>query len=89
MSESIYTFRRFLLDSPDDKLSTCHLAALDKLQTLFPGRRITTYDLITFGIETDSYYSATGIDTYELGLIDDEIPALRNTRDGEIITFRI
>ena len=59
------------------------------LQTLYPERRLTVYDRLTLGIETDSWYSDTGTDTYELGLVDHEIPAIRNTRDGEVLTFRL
>ena len=60
-----------------------------KAQTLFPGKTITNYDPLTLGIETDSYYSETGTDIYELGMVDGEIPAVRNRRDGNVITFRI
>ena len=67
----------------------CHRAALDKLHTLFPEKRVTTYDNCTIGIETDSLYSDTGLDIYELGVVDGEVYAMRNTRDGEVITFRI
>lgn len=40
-------------------------------------------------IETDSLYSETGVDTYELGMVDEEIYALCNTRDLEVVTFRV
>ena len=40
-------------------------------------------------IETDSLYSETGVDTYELGMVVEEIYALRNTRDLEVVTFRV
>ena len=88
-TEDLFVFRKFLLDENSPETEKMMEAALDKLQTLYPGKHITRYDSLTLGIETDSYYSPTGIDTYELGLIDNEIPALRNTRDDNVITFRI
>ncbi len=85
----LFVFNRFNEGDDEQLVSDCHQGAVDKLQTLFPGKRITTYDRITIGIETDSYYSETGIDTYELGMVDGEVPAIRNTRDGEVLTFRV
>ncbi|MCQ2256790.1 MAG: hypothetical protein MJZ41_02210 [Bacteroidaceae bacterium] len=86
--ENIFIFRKFMLDDDEEEIDKCHRAAVDKLQTLYPGKQIIDYDQFTIGIETDSYYSETGIDTYELGTVDWEIPAIKNTRDGEVITFR-
>lgn len=74
----------------DDRLKDkCLQAAIDKLQNLYPGKIITTYGDCTLGIPTDSLYSENGYDTYQLGLVDNEIPAMRNTRDEEVLTFRI
>lgn len=87
--DQLFTFQPFTAYHDPSRVSACHQAALDKLQTLYPGKRLTTYDTLTIGIETDSYYSETGVDTYELGLLDGEIPAMRNTRDGEVLTFRV
>lgn len=87
--DDLFVFQRFMEGDDDAMIDRYHVAAIDKLQTLYPGKRVTTYDHLTIGIETDSYYSETGTDTYELGLVDGEIPALRNTRDGEVLTFRI
>lgn len=87
--DDLFVFQRFMEGDDDAMIDRCHVAAIDKLQTLYPGKRVTIYDHLTIGIETDSYYSETGTDTYELGLVDGEIPALRNTRDGEVLTFRI
>ena len=87
--EDLFVFRRFTEGDDDAFVTACHQAAIDKLQTLFPGKHLTIYDHLTIGIETDSYYSDTGTDTYELGLVDNELPAIRNTRDGEVLTFRI
>jgi len=87
--DSLFIFRKFLPGDDDANLRLYHDAALDKLQTLYPGKRLTIYDLTTIGIETDSMYSDTGLDTYELGLVDGEIPAIRNQRDQSVITFRI
>lgn len=86
---NLLTFRKFLLDEESSETDLCREAAIDKLQTLFPGKRITVYDSFTFGIETDSLYSDSGIDTYELGMVDDELYAMRNARDLNVITFRI
>lgn len=86
---AIFTFRKFRLDEDTSETDFCRDAAIEKLQTLFPGKRITVYDSFTFGIETDSLYSDSGIDTYELGVVDDELYAIRNARDLEVITFRI
>ena len=87
--EELFAFQRFLEDEDEAFVAHCQRAALDKLQTLYPERRLTVYDRLTLGIETDSWYSDTGTDTYELGLVDHEIPAIRNTRDGEVLTFRL
>ena len=87
--DDLFVFHRFTEGDDDTFVTDCHQAALDKLQTLFPGKHLTVYDRLTIGIETDSWYSDTGTDTYELGLVDNEIPAIRNTRDGEVLTFRV
>lgn len=87
--EQVFIFRKFLLDEEEADIDLYHRAAVEKLQTLFPGKRITDYGTLTIGIETDSIYSETGTDIYELGMVDWEIPAIRNTRDGEVITFRV
>lgn len=85
--DELFIFHRLLIDDP--RAEDYHRHAIDKLQTLFPDKRITSYDLQTIGIETDSYYSETGTDTYEVGVVDDETPAIRNTRSDEVITFRV
>ena len=77
------------MDEDPSFLDQCREAAIEKLQTLFPGKRIVRYDELTLGIETDSLYSETGVDIYELGLVDYEIPAFRNTRNDEVTTFRV
>ena len=87
--ELVFVFRKFMLDEEDEDVELYHRAAIDKLQTLYPGKKITDYGTLTIGIETDSMYSDTGQDIYELGMVDWELPAIRNTRDGEVITFRI
>lgn len=87
--DDLFVFRKFRVFDDERLLTRCHKAALDKLHTLFPDKKVTRYDLTTLGIQTDSYYSLTGIDTYELGMVNDEVPAMRNTRDGEVITYRI
>lgn len=87
--DDLFIFRKFRLDESHDFLDICRCAAIEKLQTLFPGKRITTYDATTLGIETDSLYSETGIDLYELGLVDDELPAMRNASNDNVTTFRV
>lgn len=86
--DGLLDFRRFTLGDDDKVAAKCLRGAMDKLQTLYPGKRITTYDNITLGVETDSLYSDTGTDIYELGLVDDEMPAMRCLRTGEVVTFR-
>lgn len=86
--DDILSFKRFILDEDDAVVSRCSRGAMDKLHTLYPGKRITTYDNITLGVETDSLYSETGTDIYELGLVDGEMPAMRCVRTDEVITFR-
>lgn len=85
----LFVFRRFRLDESPAYLAQCREAAIEKLQTLFPGKRITIYDDVTLGIESDSLYSDTGIDTYELGLVDDELPAMRCAANDLVTTFRV
>lgn len=87
--DELLTFRKFNYEADPEFLRLCREAAIEKLQTLFPGKRITTYDDVTLGIETDSLYSDTGIDTYELGLVDYELPAMRCTANDNVTTFRI
>lgn len=87
-SNDVLKFRKFRVDETSTETDACMQAALDKLQTLYPGKRISVMDQLTLAIETDSYYSPTGIDTYELGLVDEELYAVRNTRDDNVITFR-
>lgn len=86
--DDILSFKRFTLDEDDAVVSRCSRGAMDKLQTLYPGKYITNYDDITLGVETDSLYSETGTDIYELGLVDGEMPAMRCVRTDEVITFR-
>lgn len=87
--EELFVFRKFMTDEDGAEVDACFRGAMDKLQTLYPGRNVVAYDARTIGIGTDSLYSETGMDTYELGMVDGEIPAMRNTRDGEVITFRV
>lgn len=86
--DGLLSFRRFTLDDDDVVVARCSRGAVDKLQTLYPGKRITNYGDITLGVETDSVYSDTGTDLYELGLVDDELPAMRCVRTDEVLTFR-
>lgn len=87
--DDLFVFRKFMFDEDPVFLDHCREAAIEKLQTLFPGKRITQYDSLTLGIESDSLYSETGIDIYELGLVDYELPAFKNTTNEEVTTFRV
>ena len=87
--DDLLVFQKFRLDEDPAFLDVCREAAVEKLQTLYPGKRITTYDATTLGIETDSLYSDTGIDIYDLGLVDEELPAMRNTANDNVTTFRV
>lgn len=87
--DDLLVFQKFRLDEDPVFLDACREAAVEKLQTLYPGKRITTYDATTLGIETDSLYSDTGIDIYDLGLVDEELPAMRNTANDNVTTFRV
>ena len=84
----VLVFRKFQIDQVGPRTDRYLEAAIDKLQTLYPSQSVTRYDSLTLGIGTDSLYSPTGIDIYELGMVDDEIPAIRNQRDGAVLTFR-
>lgn len=88
-TDELFVFRRFLMDEDAGLLQRVQEAAVEKLQTLFPGHRLVVYDALTVGIDTDSPMSETGVDTYETGLVDGEVPAMRNTRDGHVITLRV
>lgn len=87
--EELLVFRKFMMDMAGDQSAPYLQAAIEKLHTLFPGHQVVAYDELTIGVETDSLYSDTGIDTYELGLLDGEVPAIRCQRDDRIITFRL
>lgn len=87
--DDLFVFRKFLLDEGDAFVDACREAAIEKLQTLFPGKRIVIYDPMTLGIETDSLYSESGYDTYELGLVDAELPAMRCVENDNVTTFRV
>ena len=52
--EELFAFQRFLEDEDETFVARCQRAAIDKLQTLYPERRLTVYDRLTLGIETDS-----------------------------------
>lgn len=87
--EELFHFRRFLADEDEEFVEKCYEAAVEKLQTLFPGKRITAYGQTEIGIESDSVYASNGQDRYVLGLVDGETPALWRAGDEELITFRV
>lgn len=87
--EELFHFRKFLADEDEELVERCYEAAVEKLQTLFPGKRITAYGRTEIGIESDSIYASNGQDMYALGLIDEETPALRREGDEEVVTFRV
>jgi hypothetical protein len=84
-----FVFSKFYSDEEQDKMEKYCSAAFDKLQTLYPGKKIMQQGHTTLCIESDSLYAEKGIDTYEIGLINGEIPAMCRTRDSEVITFRV
>lgn len=88
MSEE-FIFCRFLADEDPDFLETCERAAREKLETLYPLKKIISGDSFSIAIESDSYLAENGVETYLIGMVDDEIPAIQRVSDGQIITFRV
>lgn len=84
-----FEFQRFLVDEDPVFLGQCERAAREKLETLYPTKNIKAIDSFSITIESDSLYASDGCETYLIGLVDDEIPALQRTTDGQIITFRV
>ena len=84
----ILVFTKYMMDCDAAVAARHMLAAVEKLLSLYPGKRVLQLDALTLTVETDSLYSDTGVDVYELGLVDKEIPAIRCVRDGRVITFR-
>lgn len=84
-----FVFQRFLVDEDPAFLSQCETAAREKLETLYPTKRIKAIDSFSITIESDSLYASDGYETYLIGLVDGEVPALQRTTDGQIITFRV
>ena len=89
MPNDLFHFQRFLADVDPAYLERCYNGAKEKFGILFPGKRIITYDQRTLGVETDEPDAVNGYDIYELGLVDDEIPAMQCQRTEKVITFRI
>ena len=89
MDNELLTFRKFYPGDADDVIHHVYDAAEDKLQTLYPGNRITRFDHYTIGIASDSLYSENGLDLYELGMVDEELYAMRRKRDGQVIYLRV
>lgn len=87
--EYLLEFRRFDCSADYEYVHPYFTAALDKLHTLFPGKRVVTYDHMTLGVDSDFADSETGVDVYELGLVDGEVPAMRRISDGTVVTFRV
>ena len=84
-----FVFRRFLADEDEQLLEACERAAREKLETLYPLKRITAGDAFSITIESDSYHAENGTEIYLIGLVDDEVPAMQRVTDGQIITFRV
>ena len=63
-----FVFSKFYSDEEQDKMEKYCSAAFDKLQTLYPGKKIMQQGHTTLCIESDSLYAENGIDTYEIGL---------------------
>lgn len=88
MSDAL-VFRKLYEETDRVNMQLFRKAAIDKLSTLYPGNSIFDYGTFTIGISSDSLYAENGIDIYDMGLVDDELPALQRQRDGEVITLRI
>lgn len=84
-----FQFQRFQVDEDPDFLNQCEQAAREKLETLYPTKRIKAIDPYSITIESDSLYATDGYETYLIGMIDEEVPALQRTTDGQIFTFRV
>ena len=82
MSDDLLVFRKFRLDTDSATLERHRAAAMEKLQTLFPGDRITAIDATTLCIATDAPYATDGYDLYDLGLVDGEIAAMRTNSNA-------
>ncbi|MDO4216136.1 MAG: hypothetical protein Q4D12_09560 [Bacteroidales bacterium] len=82
-------FSRFLADEDPSWLEKCAEAGKEKLLTLYPTKRIKAWDSFSITIESDSLYAVDGCETYLLGMVDDEYPALQRTTDGYLLTFRV
>lgn len=89
MSDSLLQFRRLTEDEAGIDRDAFLQAALDKLQTLYPGKKTTVVGTTTISMETDSIYAENGMENYDIGLLDGEIPALRRMSDGEVFSFRV
>lgn len=87
--EQPFIFEEFLADEDPEMMEQYFMAAKDKLETLYPCSPITYTDHFSMTIESDSFYAPNGVDEYELGMVDEEYPALRRVRDGHILTFRV
>lgn len=87
--DDLLHFKKFLSDADEQLVESCFKAAIDKLQTLYPGKKITTYGQTVIGIESDSLYADNGQEIYYLGVVDDELPALLRQSDNNLITFRV
>ena len=89
MGDELVAFRRFLPDEDADLLAACEKGAKEKLETLYPLKRIKAIDSFSITIESDSLYAVDGYEVFYIGLIDEEVPALQRATDGNIITFRV
>lgn len=88
--DNLFVFRRFFAAEQDE--TSCRAfqqAAVDKLQTLYPGQRILVLDENTIGVEDPESSSASGLILYDLGLVDEEIPAIMNRETEDTLTFRV
>lgn len=83
----IFVFRKFMTGEREGESHLYREAALEKLHTLHPGRRFTVYDDFTIVMRTDN--GCDNGETYVIGLVDEEIPAMQNTATDEVTTFRI
>ncbi len=83
----IFVFRKFLPGEQTDKARLYLDAAVEKLQTMHPGCKVIIYDEHTIAIPR--HENGEELETFVLGLVDGEIPAMQSVISDEVTTFRI
>lgn len=81
----IFVFRKFLPGEQTDKARLYLDAAVEKLQTMHPGCKVIIYDEHTVAMSEHG----EDLETFVLGMVDDEIPAMQSVISDEVTTFRV